>query len=75
MKVKAIRAGFFGIYRNVGDVFDFPESRKLGSWMVKVADDAKTEKPAKPERPKPIGLGEITAAQRVADQKIKELGV
>lgn len=76
IRVKATSAGTYpaGEYRFKGDVFSYPADKKLGKWMVQVADGAKTERPA-PSRPTPIALGEITAAQRAVDDKLSELGL
>lgn len=39
MKVKAIRAGFDGLCRRKeGDVFDWPDNVKLGSWVEPVGE-------------------------------------
>lgn len=33
VKVQALKRGHYITLREVGDVFDYPKARKLGSWM------------------------------------------
>ena len=39
MKVKAVKVGFYGQLRQVGEVFDIQSKKELGSWM----EDAEKE--------------------------------
>lgn len=51
MKVRAIRPGYYGYYRAVGDSFEIADKAQFSkAWMEPVEDEAKAKpKPAKPE--------------------------
>ena len=63
VKVQAIKRGHYIKLREVGDVFDFPKSRKLGSWIklfVQTEGDRRivlTER--KKPGPKPKAMSEL----------------
>ena len=50
MKVKAIKKGFYGKLRRVGDQFEIRNEKELGSWMEKIKEVKKAK--AKPEAEK-----------------------
>lgn len=63
VKVQAIKRGHYIRLREVGDVFDFPKSRKIGSWMKlwtpPVGGQPKFIPAAKKPGPKPKAMSEL----------------
>lgn len=62
MKVIAIKPGVWIKYRNVDDVFDWPDQRPLPRWVRALEPDAKVQ-PKKRGRPEPVALSEFEAQQ------------
>lgn len=51
MKVRAIKTGFYGALREVGDVFDVPDDL-AASWFEALEQPGKPDEDKQPDKPK-----------------------
>lgn len=63
MKVEALRRGFYGSIREVGDVFEINSEKDLGKWMKPL--ESESNKPAKKDGSKDDGGSTLKAGEIV----------
>jgi|688.fasta_scaffold407883_3 hypothetical protein len=72
MKVVATKVGHYLKIRQVGDVFEWPDERKLARWMKKFDESERPKVKEKTTKTAPHALSEIRESSKSFEQLMKD---